>query len=85
MCMTSSIPNSIVMAIVVRYPKLRYIRNGHAFCKEFFKQSYRSFLNEETLEKLSAVAVGFTWEQANSDAGTATVEKVVAAFSQKAC
>lgn len=83
MCMTSQIPSSIVMAITIRYPKLRYIRNAEMFCKEFFKQSYRSFLNEETLEKLSAVSIGFTWEQASSVAEMPTMNDVIAAFSQK--
>lgn len=80
MCMTSQIPYTIVMAITSRYPKLRYIRNAEVFCKEFFKQSYRSFLAEETLERLSAVAVGFTWEQAGSNAVSASMEEVIAAF-----
>jgi len=86
MCMTSSIPNSIVMAIVSRYPKLRYIRNAQVFCKEFFKQSYKSFLNPETLDKLSAVASGLTWQQAMAeDVGMPTMEEVIAAFAKKAC
>lgn len=86
MCMTSSIPNSIVMAIVSRYPKLRYIRNGQVFCKEFFKQSYKSFLNPETLERLSAVAAGLTWQQAMAeDVGMPTMDEVIAAFAKRAC
>lgn len=86
MCMTSSIPNSIVMKITSHYPKLRYIRNAEVFCKEFFKQSYKSFLNPETLDKLSAVAAGFTWQQAMAEeVGMPTMDEVIAAFAKRAC
>ena len=86
MCMTSSIPAAIFMQIISRYPELRYIRNAEVFCKEFFRKSYKAFLSKETLDKLSAVASGLTWQQAMAeDVGMPTMEEVIAAFAKKAC
>lgn len=84
MCMTSSIPEAIFMKIIARYPELRYIRNAEVFCKEFFRKSYKSFLNPETLERLKEVASGSTWEE-SVIAAMPTMDEVIAAFAKRAC